>query len=82
MRGQDIIQFNFVRLHTPWKMVRIFFIDTLPLWGDVYFIGAFTVLSAVEQLTEHLRGSLGRTLPGANTLAAELGINHKTVEAA
>jgi DNA-binding LacI/PurR family transcriptional regulator len=50
-------------------------------------MGSFAVLSAVGQVAGHLRreflrGSLVGTMPGANTLAAELGINHKTVEAA
>lgn len=50
-------------------------------------MGSFTVLSAVEQVAGHLRkellrGRLGVVMPGANTLAAELGTNHKTVEAA
>ena len=48
---------------------------------------SLTVLTAVEQVAEHLRrlllrGSLSGTMPGANPLAAEFGINHKTVEAA
>ena len=46
-----------------------------------------TILSAVEQAAEHLRrellrGGLGGTMPGVNTLVAELGVNHKTVKAA
>ncbi len=46
-----------------------------------------TVLSAVEQVAEYLRGELRRgiwtgTLPGVNHLAAGLEVNHKTVEAA
>jgi DNA-binding LacI/PurR family transcriptional regulator/biotin operon repressor len=46
-----------------------------------------TILSASEQVAEHLRkemlrGSLSGTMPGANRLATELGINHKTVETA
>ena len=46
-----------------------------------------TVLSASEQVAAHLRnemlqGSLSGTMPGANRLATELGINHKTVETA
>lgn len=50
-------------------------------------MGSLTVLSAAEQVAGHLRnellrGGLGVTMPGANTLAVELGINHKTVEAA
>ena len=45
------------------------------------------VLSAVEQVAAHLRrevlrGGLGGTMPGVNPLVAELGVNHKTVEAA
>lgn len=43
--------------------------------------------SAVEQVTQHLREELNsrlrdEVLPGVNRLAAELGVNHKTVEAA
>ncbi len=47
----------------------------------------FTALSAAEQVAEHLRaellrGSFSGTMPGVNPLAAELGVNHKTVKAA
>ena len=46
-----------------------------------------TVLTAAEQVAEHLRRELLRggwsgTMPGVNPLASELGVNHKTVEAA
>ena len=46
-----------------------------------------TVLSAVEQVAEHLRrellrGTLRETMPGVNPLVAELGVGHKTVKAA
>lgn len=46
-----------------------------------------TLLSAVEQVAEHLRaevlkGDLSGTMPGAYPLAAELGVGHKTVKAA
>lgn len=45
------------------------------------------LLSAAEQVAVHLRRELARghwvgSLPGAGALAAELGVNHKTVEAA
>lgn len=48
---------------------------------------SFTVFSAVEQVAGHLRrelqrGEWGETMPGVNPLVAELGVNHKTVEAA
>ncbi|MBL6923170.1 MAG: substrate-binding domain-containing protein [Akkermansiaceae bacterium] len=48
---------------------------------------SINVLSAAEQVAEHLRlailrGELGGTMPGAHPLAAELGVNHKTVKAA
>ena len=44
----------------------------------------FTLLSASEQAANHLRerilsGAWGDEIPGAPTLAAELGINHETV---
>jgi hypothetical protein len=47
----------------------------------------FTVLSAAEQVAKHLRaellrGSLSGTMPGVYPMAAELGVNHKTVKAA
>ena len=47
----------------------------------------FRLLSAVEQVAEHLRremlrGSLQGKLPGINPLATELGVGHKTVKAA
>ena len=46
-----------------------------------------TVLSAVEQVAEHLRaemlrGGLSGKMPGVNPLVAELGVGHKTVNAA
>ena len=46
-----------------------------------------TVLSAVEQVavhlrTEMLRGALSGKMPGVNPLVAELGVGHKTVNAA
>ena len=46
-----------------------------------------TVLSAVEQVavhlrTEMLRGALSGKIPGVNPLVAELGVGHKTVNAA
>lgn len=45
------------------------------------------LLSAAAQVAEHLRGELQRghwreSIPGAGALTAELGVNHKTVEAA
>ena len=48
---------------------------------------SFTVLSAAEQVAEHLRmellkGSFSGMMPGVNPLVAELGVNHKTVKAA
>jgi DNA-binding LacI/PurR family transcriptional regulator len=47
----------------------------------------FTILSPSEQLAIHLRGRLlsgiwGDEMPGAPMLAAELGVNHKTIIAA
>ncbi len=44
-------------------------------------------LSASEQVAAHLRGELKRghwrgMMPGANQLTAQLGVNHKTIEAA
>lgn len=47
----------------------------------------FTVLSAVEQIAEHLRkailsGELQNTMPGVRSLATTLGVNHKTINAA
>ncbi|MFZ9938261.1 MAG: substrate-binding domain-containing protein [Luteolibacter sp.] len=48
---------------------------------------AITLLSAAEQVAGHLReavlrGELRGTIPGVRPLAAELGVNHKTVKAA
>ena len=50
-------------------------------------MGNLIILSAVEQVAEHLRGellrgSLSGAMPGVNPLAEELGVNHKTVRAA
>jgi len=47
----------------------------------------FTILSPSEQVAEHLCGELLRgrwsgTMPGVPTLAAELGVDHKTVASA
>jgi DNA-binding GntR family transcriptional regulator len=48
---------------------------------------SITLLTAVEQVAEHLRQVLLReglsgTMPGVLPLAADLGVNHKTVKAA
>ena len=48
---------------------------------------SITLLSAAEQVAGHLRqallrGELSETIPGVRPLAVELGVNHKTVEAA
>jgi len=48
---------------------------------------SITLLSAAEQVAGHLReallrGGLSGTIPGVRPLAAELGVNHKTVKAA
>lgn len=50
-------------------------------------MATWRLLSAVEQVTAHLRESLERgrwreTMPGVHALAAELRVNRKTVEAA
>lgn len=48
---------------------------------------SITLLTGAEQVAGHLReallrGELSGTIPGVRPLAAELGVNHKTVEAA
>ena len=48
---------------------------------------SLTLLSAVDQVSEHLRkellrGSLSGTMPGVDPLSKKLGVNHKTVRAA
>ena len=48
---------------------------------------SITLLSAAEQVAGHLRqallrGDMSGTIPGVRPLAVELGVNHKTVEAA
>ena len=48
---------------------------------------SINVLSAAEQVAEHLRnellrGALSGSMPGAHPLAEELGVNHKTVKVA
>ena len=50
-------------------------------------MGTPSFLTLADQVTEHLRseilrGRWGSTLPGKHQLAAELGVNNKTVEAA
>jgi DNA-binding LacI/PurR family transcriptional regulator len=50
-------------------------------------MASWQLLSAVEQVTAHLRDALARgqwrgAMPGVHTLAAELRVNRKTVEAA
>lgn len=50
-------------------------------------MGKFLLLSAAEQVAAYLRNELAsgtwrEEIPGATALAAELGVNHKTVEAA
>ncbi|MDB4537522.1 substrate-binding domain-containing protein [Akkermansiaceae bacterium] len=48
---------------------------------------SLTILSAVDQVSKHLRkellrGSFSGTMPGVEPLAKELGVNHKTARAA
>jgi hypothetical protein len=50
-------------------------------------MAAFRILSSTEQVAAHLRGELAAgvwrgELPGVAALATELGVNHKTVDAA
>jgi len=50
-------------------------------------MGSIRLLSGAEQVAAHLRGEVLRerwsgTVPGIHQLAAELGVNHKTVKAA
>ena len=54
---------------------------------DLSDMGSLSILSAVDQVSGHLRkelirGSLSGTMPGVGPLAKELGVNHKTVRAA
>ncbi len=54
---------------------------------DLSGVGSLSILSAVDQVSEHLRkelirGSFSGTMPGVEPLAKELGVNHKTVRAA
>jgi DNA-binding GntR family transcriptional regulator len=51
-----------------------------------YAVSTPRFLTLSDQVTEHLRGEIQRgrwsgTLPGKHQLAAELGVNNKTVEA-
>ncbi len=60
---------------------------TDPFWGMAGGMHPLRLLSAAEQTARHLRGELERghwvgSLPGVGALAAELGVNRKTVEAA
>lgn len=65
------------------------FLFSIPSPFGVYYklMDAINVLSAAEQVAEHLRnellrGALSGSMPGAHPLAEELGVNHKTVKAA
>jgi DNA-binding LacI/PurR family transcriptional regulator len=67
--------------------VRGFFIAACQKTGQVWRMAMVRFQSKIEQVAEHLRGELrrgrwGREIPGRNLLAAELGTNAKTVEAA
>lgn len=58
-----------------------------PFGGYLRVMEPINLLSAVEQVAEHLReallgGRLSGTMPGSHSLAEELGVNHKTVNSA
>ena len=64
-----------------------FRIDRWPLAGQVAGMSELRISSVADQVADYLRGQIlsGRwsgTMPGRHELAAELGINHKTAEAA
>lgn len=58
-----------------------------PSWGLDFPVNPIKLLSAAQQVAGHIRESLLSgtwvgEMPGVNGLAADLGVNHKTVEAA
>ena len=58
-----------------------------PVNGQVHNVSNPSFLSIADQVAEHLRGEIQRgrwsdALPGKHQLAAELGVNNKTVESA
>jgi DNA-binding transcriptional regulator YhcF (GntR family) len=68
-----------------WRNAAI--LDKLPPLGASSAMNPLRLLTAAEQVAAHLRhrlelGQWANAMPGVNPLAAELGVNHKTVEAA
>lgn len=67
---------------------RFFFLDNLvPAKACIMRMRSLHILSTVEQVAEHLseemrRGALVNEMPGAWNMAAELGVDHKTIQAA
>jgi DNA-binding transcriptional regulator YhcF (GntR family) len=73
------------RLACGKKNLTIFLV---PRRGINHRMQRLRILSAVEQVAEYLKEGIGKEgvwrgeMPGAAALAAEIGVNHKTVEAA
>ena len=83
------INHELARILPPPRRIWRFFYTSTPSPFGVYreSMKSINVLSATEQVAEHLRnellrGALSGSLPGAHPLAEELGVNHKTVKAA
>ena len=73
--------------HAPLEPQSICFLKLLPIGLQISVMQAFRPLSAVEQLTGHLReellrGGLGSSMPGISQLAGTLGVSPKSVIAA
>ena len=65
----------------------VFKLAAPPVWVLVAAMHPIRLLSAAAQVAAHLRAGLARghwreTMPGVSALAADLGVNHKTVDAA
>lgn len=74
-------------LCAPPAAARGFFSTHRPTWGQVFRVSHSSFSTVTDQVTQLLREGMvqGRwrgTLPGRDRLATELGVNHKTVEAA
>jgi DNA-binding LacI/PurR family transcriptional regulator len=68
-------------------LARMILLDICTVLGVSPDVSKIRILSAAEQVAGHLREQIskgGRSgeMPGAMALAAELGVNHKTVESA
>lgn len=88
-RAQVISRIFMILVRIPRKspVSSNFSLDGWPSNGQVAFMNRLRFLTIAEQVADHLRAELARgrwidVMPGKHQLAAELGVNNKTVETA